>query len=46
MNKPELKERIWQLITPTITGYGNVIDRLLAELTEEQLEKIVKEMEE
>lgn len=43
--KASLRKRLWELVEPSLDGYGNAIDLLITALTEDQLRDVVEEME-
>ena len=36
----QLKERIWELLEPSLDGYSQLIDRLMSHMTEAQLREV------
>lgn len=43
--KHRLTNRIWELVEPSIDGYSNLIEKLMSVMNDEQLQTVVKLME-
>jgi len=45
MERQEIIDGIWSLVDPSIDGYSKMIDTLMSAMTDEQLEKVLNDLE-